>query len=164
MDDDLQKWCTGCKETHPLSAFGSDRSRPDGFAASCRAARKRRYDATYVSRGDRVNPLTGRPGPAPKPPRDGDREQARQRINVEVRTGRRANPNDLPCADCGHRDADRRHEYDHHLGYAAEHHLDVEPVCTTCHHARAIARGEQADPKLRPRDRGRFRNGDTSNG
>lgn len=31
-------------------------------------------------------------------------------------------------------------EYDHHLGYAAEHHEDVEAVCTTCHHAREVER------------------------
>lgn len=83
-----------------------------------------------------VNPETGRPGPAPKPPRDGDKLQARQRVNVEVRTGRRPHPGSLPCADCGHIGDDRRHEYDHHLGYAAEHHLDVEAVCTLCHAAR----------------------------
>jgi hypothetical protein len=52
--------------------------------------------------------------------------------------GRRPHPNDLPCTDCSHvwAPGERRHEYDHHLGYAAEHHLDVEPVCTTCHAAR----------------------------
>lgn len=82
-----------------------------------------------------VNQKTGRPGPAPQPARDGDKKQARQRINVEVRMGRRPHPNTLACADCGHIHAsgERRHEYDHHLGYAAEHHLDVEPVCTICH-------------------------------
>jgi hypothetical protein len=90
------------------------------------------------------NPITGRPGPAPKPPRDGDRKQARQRVNVEVRTGRRPHPNTLPCVDCGHvwREGERRHEYDHHKGYAAAHHLDVEPVCTKCHRARCSARKE----------------------
>lgn len=150
------KWCTGCKAMHHLSEFGADRSRTDGLDASCRAARRRRYHATYVSRGPRVNPVTGRPGPAPAPPRDGDREQARQRINVEVRTGRRPRPADLPCVDCGHIGPDRRHEYDHHLGYAAEHHDDVEAVCSTCHHARSIARGEAPDPATRPRARGRF--------
>ena len=41
-----------------------------------------------------VNKITGRPGPAPKPPRDGDRKQARQRVNVEVRTGRRPRPDE----------------------------------------------------------------------
>lgn len=83
-----------------------------------------------------LNRLTGKPGPCPHPPRDGDKIQARQRINVEVRTGYRPDPNSLPCVDCGHVGSDRRHEYDHHLGYSAEHHYDVEPVCTLCHAAR----------------------------
>lgn len=91
-----------------------------------------------------VNPLTGRPGPAPQAARDGDHLQARQRVNVEVRTGRRAHPNTLPCAICGHvwSAGQRRHEYDHHKGYAAKHHLDVQPVCTTCHRALCESRGE----------------------
>lgn len=84
-------------------------------------------------------------GPAPHAPRDGDKVQARQRVNVEVRTGRRPHPNTLPCVDCGHvwSKGERRHEYDHHLGYAPEHHLDVEPVCTLCHHARDDAKAAQ---------------------
>lgn len=102
-----------------------------------------------------VNPLTGRPGPAAKPPRDGDKAQARQRINVEVRTGRRPHPNMLPCKDCQHVHApgERRHEYDHHLGYAAEHHHDVESVCTICHRARCRERRELVQHRG---ERGRF--------
>lgn len=96
-----------------------------------------------------MNPLTGRPGPTPKPPRDGDREQARQRINVEVRTGRRPHPNEFPCVDCGHewREGERRHEYDHHRGYAPAHHLDVEVVCTLCHARRDSAKKRQTHCK-----------------
>ncbi len=77
-------------------------------------------------------------GPKPMLPRDGDKQQARQRINVEVRTGRRLHPNSLPCVDCGHEWApgERRHEYDHHLGYSPEHHADVQSVCTRCHATR----------------------------
>lgn len=84
-------------------------------------------------------------GPAPNPPRNGDKKQARQRINVEVRTGRRPHPNTLPCVDCGHiwSEGERRHEYDHHLGYAAEHHYDVLPVCTECHAKRDNAKAAQ---------------------
>ncbi len=82
-----------------------------------------------------VNPVTGRPGPTPKPSRDGDKIQARQRVNVEVRTGRRPHPNSLPCSLCGHvhRLGGARHEYHHHLGYAPENHLKVVPVCSRCH-------------------------------
>lgn len=77
-------------------------------------------------------------GPLPNPPRDGDKRQARQRINVEVRTGKRPHPNQLPCADCGHvwEEGERRHEYDHYKGYAPDHHYDVESVCTVCHSTR----------------------------
>lgn len=83
-----------------------------------------------------VNPATGRPGPAPHPPRDGDKLQARQRINVEVRTP-----------------GERRHEYDHHHGYGAEHHYCVEPVCTKCHRARNDQRGESRQVRG---ERGRY--------
>lgn len=83
-----------------------------------------------------INPKTGKPGPEPMMPRSGDKAQARQRINVEVRTGYRPNPNSLPCHDCGHTGNDRRHEYDHHNGYEAEHHYDVIPLCTLCHYKR----------------------------
>lgn len=81
-------------------------------------------------------PMKRQYGPKPSIPRDGDKIQARQRINVEVRTGKRPHPNTLPCKDCGHLGNDRRHEYDHYLGYASEHHYDVEPVCTICHSRR----------------------------
>lgn len=90
-----------------------------------------------------VRPATS--GPKPKPPRDGDKVQARQRINVEVRTGRRAHPNTFACVDCEHcwLPGERRHEYDHHKGYAAANHGDVEPVCTRCHAQRDSARAAQ---------------------
>jgi hypothetical protein len=102
-----------------------------------------------------VNRATGRPGPAPQPPRDGDKVQARQRINVEVRTGRRPRPNTIPCVDCGHvwKAGERRHEYDHHLGYKAEHHYDVQAVCTRCQRARSVKRGEWAPPNWKGKKR-----------
>lgn len=90
-----------------------------------------------------VNKVTGRPGPAPKPPRAGDKVQARQRINVEVRTGRRPHPDTIPCADCGHIGGDMRHEYDHYLGYATEHHYDVQAVCVDCHVKRDSGKARQ---------------------
>ena len=33
----------------------------------------------------------------------------------------------------GHKGEGRRHEYHHHLGYAAEHHYDVIVLCSICH-------------------------------
>jgi len=79
------------------------------------------------------NKTTGKPGPSPKAPRNGDKRQARQRINVEVRTGYRPHPNSIPCHVCGHMGDDRRHEYHHHKGYDAANHYDVIPLCTLCH-------------------------------
>lgn len=126
-----ERWCTGCKDWHAVTEFPPN-------TGSCRSFRNERKRSTYTPRPRK------RYGPLPKPARDGDRKQARQRINVEVRTGRRPRPNTLPCVDCGHvwAEGERRHEYDHHLGYAPEHHLTVEPVCTTCHARRARERGE----------------------
>jgi hypothetical protein len=135
--DSGERWCTSCKQWHPRGAFGSDASRSDGLAAHCLSSRKTGRPRGWHGRPN-INPLTGRPGTTPHPPRDGDRKQARQKVNIEVRNGRMPRPNDLPCADCGHvwNEGERRHEYDHFMGYGAQHHFDVEPVCTRCHHAR----------------------------
>jgi hypothetical protein len=82
--------------------------------------------------------LRSKMGPAPHPPRDGDKKQARKRIEVDIRNGWLAHPNTLPCFDCGHvwKLGDWRHSYDHYLGYGAAHHRDVQPVCVKCHHKR----------------------------
>jgi hypothetical protein len=70
-----------------------------------------------------------------QPPRDGDKRQARMTVNYHVRRGMIRPPNDLPCVDCGHvwEEGERRHEYDHHLGYDAANHLSIEAVCSECH-------------------------------
>lgn len=142
-----EKACIHCGEVKPVSEF---QRRADTRALN--GWRYRSWCATCVRERDRLaeerrrreSGVPQRFGPLPNPPRDGDRMQARQRINVEVRTGRRPRPNTLPCTDCGHvwSAGERRHEYDHYLGYAAEHHDDVEPVCTICHSRRAWAKGE----------------------
>lgn len=64
-------------------------------------------------------------------------------MHVNSNTGLLPDPNSLPCVDCGHvyAEGERRHEYDHHLGYAAKHQLDVQAVCTTCHRKRERDRG-----------------------
>jgi hypothetical protein len=140
--DATWKWCTAHKEEHEISAFGRDRSRSDGLAASCRASRHTGRPRGWHARPP-INPKTGRPGPARDPRRDGDKKQARSRINHDVQLGLRPSPNSLPCADCGHiyRLGGRRHEYDHHKGYGAEHHGDVEALCSSCHHKREARRG-----------------------
>ena len=147
---DGQSWCTGCKAWHPRADFGADVTRGSGIAATCIAGRKARYAAYYVPKV-RTQP----PGPAPLPGRDGDKLQARARVNLAIKAGRLLPPGDLPCVDCGHAtgSGERRHEYDHFLGYAAEHHLHVEAVCTRCHRRRAIGRGEWKPPSWKGKKR-----------
>ena len=65
---------------------------------------------------------------------------ARSAVNQKVRSGKLPHPNSVPCVDCGHAEGSDacRHEYDHTKGYSAEHHLDVESVCTACHKKRSL--------------------------
>lgn len=75
--------------------------------------------------------------------RDGDKLQARGRVNYLVRIGMLPHPNDLPCTDCNHiAVAGEPHGYDHFLGYSAEHHEDVQAVCARCSNMRSVSRGE----------------------
>lgn len=134
-----QKWCVNCKDWHPLTEFGRDASRTDGLASACSRSRRDRDRARYVPKlGPR---LVGRRFVEA---REGDALQARRRVNYLVDVGLLADPDALPCVDCRHEhgDTSRRHEYDHYLGYAAEHHEDVEAVCSRCHHAREVKRRE----------------------
>lgn len=128
-----QKWCTRCKVMHGKPAFGLDSSRGDGLSASCLASRRVRVRAP--------RPPAKRHGWL-KPARDGDKLQARRRVNYLVEQGRIPHPDDLPCIDCADEvfTTPKRHEYDHAKGYSAEHQLYVEPVCSRCHHAREEAR------------------------
>lgn len=128
------KECPCCHERKERGAYAQDRSTRDGLSGWCRACRNAAGRGRYI-------PAVGsiRHGPLPSPARDGDKSQARHRVNHAVDTGRLPDPEDEPCADCGDvvfLSGRKRHEYDHYLGYGAEHHLDVEPVCSTCHHNR----------------------------
>lgn len=131
-----RKWCTGCKNWHPVTAFLRDPGRTDGLAARCQEYRNRKARQDYKPR---PRPSAGRRFVSA---RDGDEKQARRRVNHLVDVGLLAPPNSLPCADCGHvwTPGEKRHEYDHHLGYAPEHHEHVEPVCTSCHASRTHSR------------------------
>jgi len=72
---------------------------------------------------------------------EADRVRARSAINQKVRSGKVPDPNDVPCAVCGHKYTGKdgvRHEYDHYKGYSDKHHLDVQSVCTNCHKKRSL--------------------------
>lgn len=126
--------CWACKGWR--SDFGADGNRPDGRSPVCRECRGARKRERYVPK-----PKVVRKGRRFVAARDGDRLQARGRVNHLVRTGLLPDPDTLPCTDCGHELGDgTRHEYDHFQGYAAEHHEHVQAVCSPCHHARENAR------------------------
>lgn len=131
---DKTKWCTACKAVHSISEFGQDRSRRDGLSARCIRSRR-----VLVRMRPGYRKGTYRHGWL-KPSRPGDKRQARRRINYLVERGELAHPNGVQCVDCGHihrnMPNDRRHEYDHYLGYSAEHQLDIQVVCSKCHHKR----------------------------
>lgn len=126
------KRCVACREWRSIERFGNDATRGDGRSATCLDCGNERSRVTY-----RPVPLEERLrlGPPRIAARDGDRKQARARINADVDGGLRPDPNDLFCALCGHKGPDRRHEYHHAMGYAPEHHNDVLALCTRCHHA-----------------------------
>lgn len=131
-----EKWCTLCRRWHPRDAFTSDASRFDGLSPSCARAQGEWRRARYRAK---ARPTAGR---SFVPARDGDVRQARRRVNFFVESGLLPHPNSRACEDCGHvwRPGATRHEYDHHLGYDAQHHEHVEAVCARCHHARERAR------------------------
>ncbi len=128
--------CYACEVVKVAAEFGRDRSRPHGLSFICRTCKNERARARHVP-----SILSRRRGWI-APTRDGDKKQARRRINYLVEQGRIPNPNDLPCVDCADEQGfdSKRHEYDHAKGYDGVNQLYVEPVCTPCHHHREEAR------------------------
>ncbi|HLO46942.1 MAG TPA: hypothetical protein VK211_00730 [Kamptonema sp.] len=126
-------WCSVCRTWMPLAFFNNDANSVDGKCNKCkscsRAIDRQRYKPVPL---DQQKPR----GFAPHPPRDGDKQQARNRVNREVRKGKLPRAQTVPCTDCGHIGSDRLHEYDHYLGYAAINHLAVQCVCVPCHNKR----------------------------
>lgn len=131
-----QKWCTGCKEFHDRSEFNTDKSRFDGLVPSCRQYKNLSVRQSYEPK---PSPPKGRRF---VPVRDNDEKQARRRVNYLVESSLIPHPNNLPCTDCGHQytDGERRHEYDHHLGYKKSFHESVQAVCSICHKKRTNER------------------------
>jgi hypothetical protein len=130
------KWCHECSQWHERTKFTSDSSRGDGLSPSCANSRNEKHRKKYIKK---PRPLPGR---SFVKRRDGDKKQARSRVNYLRKIKLLPDPNSIPCCDCGHVGKNMRHEYDHYLGYAKEHHEHVHAVCTKCHAKRARDRGE----------------------
>lgn len=71
-----------------------------------------------------------------------ERYRANYSVRLAVRDGVLPRAKTRACVDCGH----PAHHYHHHQGYDPAYHLDVVPLCRSCHprrHAlerRAVAR------------------------
>jgi len=136
---DGEKYCYCCKTWKVANVcFGRDSTRYDGFCALCVICRNQKSKDRYIPK-----PRQSKAGSFYVETRDGDKQQARSRVNTLVRCGRLARPQDVPCFDCGHMGDDRRHEYDHYLGYSSEHQLHVQAVCHICHHKRDNLKAKQ---------------------
>ena len=131
-----EKRCAKCRESKPHTSFGTDRSRADGLTYWCLDCRNARGRAKYERKGH-----PGRRGWI-APFRDGDKRQARRRVNYLVEQGLLPRPDDLPCADCMDMSLTPggRHEYDHARGYDGANQIYVEPVCQRCHRNREEVR------------------------
>lgn len=138
-DDKWRRRCSSCAQELPRAAFASDRSRSEGLSFICRACRNARARAQYVPREKKLRGWL-------VPVRDGDKRQARRRVNYLVEQGRIPHPDELPCRDCCDEvfTGSYRHEYDHARGYDGENQLYVEAVCSRCHHNREEARRGEA--------------------
>jgi len=127
------KYCWPCNSWHDKSVFNIDRSRGDGLAAICKAQQSKRSKAAYIP----AHPSLKLPRFLTET-RDGDKKQARRRINYLVEQGVIPHPDEVPCSDCadGVWANSYRHEYDHARGYDGDNQLYVEPVCSRCHRIR----------------------------
>ena len=120
------KWCSGCKLWHLYIEFGLDSSRNDGLSTVCLKYRKIMYEKSYKQRPRKK-------GRKFVDPRDGDKKQARRRINHLVDIGLMPRPSTLICIKCNGYNDSKRNEYHHHNGYGVDHHEDVIVLCSSCH-------------------------------
>jgi|ERR1041385_2021147 hypothetical protein len=113
------KWCGGCKRFHPASEFPPDGWRESGLSSICKASRNTYQRTLYADHG--------------RTPRDPIKARAHSAVNARVSRGKLIDPNDLPCANCGHVGSDRRHEYHHANGYDGASKFEVTCLCSRCH-------------------------------
>lgn len=128
--DSTVKRCNVCRLEKPLNEFNRDCTRTDGLSPKCRECQRSLSRRLYKPIPEYLRkPM----GPVPNR-RDGDKLQARASVNRLIRYGKIPSPSEVPCSQCKHCGDDRKHEYHHHNGYSAEHHLDVIVLCSKCHH------------------------------
>lgn len=113
--DNGLKYCYACQSWNKKSKHGVDYSRGDGLTATCKPCRKKQAQKR------------------PKRKQPKEQTRAHRLIQMRVLRGTMPKPDSLPCNDCGHIGDDRRHEYDHYLGYDGKNKERVQAVCSICH-------------------------------
>lgn len=124
------KWCFVCKSFQHRNFFNDCSTASDGKDNKCKMCSRKAWRQRYKPIPIEQQKPRGFP---PHPSRDGDKQQARNKVNREVTKGNLAHASTVACTDCGHLGSDKLHEYDHHRGYAAINHLEVQAVCVPCH-------------------------------
>ena len=108
-----QRWCTTCHAWKSSGEFGRDRHRFTGVAAHCLSCRRVKHprNRRFIRPSQKVG------------------NQASEAVRQAIKQGFLAPANQRRCSKCG-MSADHYH---HYLGYAQIHHLDVLPMCVSCH-------------------------------
>lgn len=120
-----KKWCPACRRWHHKEHFPRDPSKHDGLNVYCRKAQAAKDKAKRPPKPPRDK------GGRRTPERDGDKNQARNRIAYLVRIGKLPKASSLPCKECGKNYGAR--EWHHHKGYGIGCHELVIPLCKWCH-------------------------------
>lgn len=143
MSTATTKRCTGCRVDLPLDQFSRSVRTKSGFQFSCKDCKRvqvRDWRRRLRAEGRLIWP-TG----SEVRRRNPEKAAAWIAVAKAVASGRLPRVSTWPCVDCG-QPAKR---YDHHQGYAPEHHLDVEPVCFRCDGLRTRARGTRQPSRIR---------------
>lgn len=129
-------WCKPCRKAYHQEWYARNRAivlekqRARQSTKAGRALsneRTKRWRRRLVARG--INPSL-------RTPEDFPMTAAHYMVRAAIRCQLLPRANAQSCKDCG----GTAQHYDHHLGYAQEHWLDVEAVCAVCHSKRTRTR------------------------
>jgi hypothetical protein len=142
-DSVITKKCSGCKKVKPISDFYPHSKMKDGHLNECKfciidktkqyqktengklsqAACKKRYRQS--EKGKQATRLECKRRRIRNP----EKIRAVKAINHAIRAGKLSPQSAYHCRYC----REQAEQYHHHLGYAPEHWLDIQPVCKICH-------------------------------
>lgn len=137
----VNKKCSRCGKTKPLSEFSKNASKKGGHNSVCRectaVSGRQWYEANKELTRSRAREWRKENregyGAAQKRHRAKypEKIKARRVVQYAVHLGKLPRVASLKCFHC----ENQAQHYHHHKGYAKEHWLDVVPVCSPCHSA-----------------------------